>query len=452
MYFLIPREVGSDWAVLWAASVDEPLLEHVPVLVGGSPHQDIGPWEYWPGDVATAQVRHQEIRVTGLQPRERYDFQLLVEGRSVARADVTTLPAIMPTLGDKPFTVMLGSCFSHRQDPGGTVGKTFAALSSVARPDLKLLAGDQVYLDAPWYRFVVPSSQAGLRASFMDSYIGTWGQGRQLGEGQGFSHLLASGANYFTSDDHEFWNNAPNPGAYAVNTWSKSGRDEWWAAASGLYRTFQTPRVITRFDVPPVSFLIVDTRIDRDDKRANFMTSATEAEVKAWVEGLKGPGVMVVGQPVLQTASTWVKGTFADWNLPDYEQYKNLARILAASRQSLVVLTGDVHFGRVARARLGSGKELIEIISSPMALVDESAHGNWVEAPDRFPASPDIGIARGDVATDPRLKATAAHFLTLEFTRRGPGANLCVRYWPVQPEAGMPSDGFGKTMWEQVIN
>lgn len=435
------------------ASVDEPLSASEPILVGGSPNQEATAWQGWPEGEATARVRHRVIRLTGLQPRQRYDLHLLFEGRSVAQADVTTLPAEMPTLGEKPFIVLLGSCFSHRQDPGGKVGQTFAALPSMDRPDVKLLAGDQVYLDDPWYKFLLSFSRKGLHDSFMDAYVGTWGQGRRPGEGgPGFAQLLTSGANYFSSDDHEFWNNAPNFVAFASNTWSESGRKEWWAAASSLYQTFQTPSAITRFDVPPVSFLIVDTRIHRDDARGRFMTQAMQDEVASWVAGLTGPGVMVVGQPVLQTTSSLVKGTFTDWNLPDYEQYNELVRILARSRQSLVVLTGDVHFGRIARARLASGKELIEIISSPMALVDEKARGSWVEAPDRFPLDPASGLARGDVATDARLKPTDAHFLTLEFTRRGTGANLRLRYWPVLTNAGAPSGGFGDKVWERVLN
>jgi hypothetical protein len=218
IFFLMPREVSSDWATMWVACVDEALTAEEPILVGGSPHQDASPWESWPGGIAMARVRHREIRITGLQPRQRYDLQLLFKGRSVAHADVTTLPTAMPALGEKPFTVLLGSCFSHRQDPGGKVGKTFAALPSMARPDVKLLAGDQVYLDDPWYKFFLSFSHEELRASFMEAYLGTWGQGRRAGDGQGFAQLLASGANYFSSDDHEFWNNAPNFVAFARNT------------------------------------------------------------------------------------------------------------------------------------------------------------------------------------------------------------------------------------------
>lgn len=406
----------------------------------------------WPDGVAMARVRHREIQITDLQPRQRYDLQLLFEGRSVAQADVTTLPEAMPALGEKPFTVLLGSCFSHRQDSGCTVGKTFAALPNSARPDVKLLAGDQVYLDEPWFKFFRSFSREELRTSFMEAYVGTWGQGRRARDEQGFDQLLTSGANYFTSDDHEFWNNAPSFNTYTRNTWSQTGRDEWLAVAASLYNVFQTPRNVTRFNVPPISFLVVDTRIHRDGERINFMTPAIADEIAAWVAGLNGPGILVVGQPVLQTARGWIKGTFTDWNLPDYKQYDKLVRILAASRQNIVLLTGDVHFGRVARARLASGKELIEIISSPMALVHDSARGTWVEAPDRFPSSAGIGLARSDVTTDARFKATDAHFLTLEFTRRGTGADIRLRYWPVLPGASAPSSDFGRTMWERILS
>ena len=42
----------------------------------------------------------------------------------------------------------------------------------------------------------------------------------------------------------------------------------------------------------------------------------------------------------------------ADLGLPDYEQYEDLVRILCRTRHSVVILTGDVHFGRVARCSL----------------------------------------------------------------------------------------------------
>ena len=44
---------------------------------------------------------------------------------------------------------MLGSCFFAREDPNGNVGRTYMNLPSAARPHIKFLCGDQVYLDNP---------------------------------------------------------------------------------------------------------------------------------------------------------------------------------------------------------------------------------------------------------------------------------------------------------------
>src|SRR5205809_7973197 len=95
-----------------------------------------------------------------------------------------------------------------------------------------------------------------------------------------------------------------------------------------------------------------------------------------WIRNLEGPGIFSLGQPIF-AAQAGFFGRFADWNLPDFEQYADLVRVLASSRHSLVLLTGDVHYGRIASCLLPSGLELIEIISSPTALVDKSVGGKW---------------------------------------------------------------------------
>ena len=129
--------------------------------------------------------------------------------------------------------------------------------------------------------------------------------------------------------------------------------------------------------------------------------------------------------------------------------------IVGASQQTLVILTGDVHYGRIARSSLRSGRDLIEIISSPLSLVDEKARGSWKKAPERFPSGrPDVttsaSLARSDVVTDVEFAPTDSHFLTLEFTRRGPGAHLRLRYWPVF-KGGVPPPNFGKVVWDRVL-
>ena len=315
LYLLIPREVSLDAATLWMAAVDEPggntQLRLEPHSLGT---QVPRPWERWPQDAQNNQrIQYREVQITGLSPREEYSFTLKANGASVASAKVRTLPEAMPLLGEKPFTVLLGSCFAHHEDSERKVGNAFFHMPHSAAPDIKILAGDQVYLDSPWYRFMMPHASQELHDAFFEHYTSTWSQT------DGFARLLIDGANYFSSDDHEFWNNAPNRGAYVVNTWESSGRQFWLEAARGLYSAFQTSKAIMKFSVPPVSFLFADTRINRDEERKNFMKPSDLDEVAQWVGNLGGPGVLVIGQPLLQTATGFFKGHFGDWNLPDFQ-------------------------------------------------------------------------------------------------------------------------------------
>jgi len=103
---------------------------------------------------------------------------------------------------------------------------------------------------------------------------------------------------------------------------------------------------------------------------------------------------IICGQPILRTTTKTLKGHFGDWNLPDFDQYHRLARILARSVHSLVILTDDVHYGRIARCVLPSGSELIEIISSPMSLVDERVEetGKKRQPSSRLPTPPKLAL------------------------------------------------------------
>jgi hypothetical protein len=86
-----------------------------------------------------------------------------------------------------------------------------------------------------------------------------------------------------------------------------------------------------------------------------------------WIQNLPGPGVLVVGQPVFSGKAGFLRGSFGDWNLPDYSQYGQLARLLVQSPHSIVILSGDVHYGRIAWCTPTSGGELIEVILQMMS-------------------------------------------------------------------------------------
>jgi hypothetical protein len=344
--------------------------------------------------------------------------------------------------------VLLGSCFCKREDDEGAVGRTYAQLPAGSRPDVKILCGDQVYLDDPWAHYLwhthdIPE----LEVEFFRNYRDTWMQE------PGFRQLLTQGANYFSPDDHEYWNNAPNAATVIRDSWSRSGRQEWFTTARLFYQMFQHPAPIATFTVDPLSFLIADTRSNRSSNQTDFMQQTDFQAVAQWIQNLPGPGVLVVGQPLFSEKAGLLPGTFGDWNLPDYSQYGQLARLLAQSPHSIVILSGDVHYGRIAWCTLTSGGELIEIISSPMSLVDKLAEGTWEEAPNLFPPLALPGVARAQVHTlaEETFSAITSHFLTLEFAATGAHVRMTVRFWPVGRQGSSLDAGFGETVYQRLL-
>jgi hypothetical protein len=367
-----------------------------------------------------------------LKPRTRYEVRLWVDNlltveddderfRS-ARAQFTTLPVKLPDEAENnTFKVMLGSCFYKLNDPAGTVGKTYHSLKPEERPEIKFLCGDQVYLDNPWWEttlniispFLPPER---MRTSFFDKYIANW---TQLGEDKdgdlcGFNLLLRDGANYFCSDDHEFWNNAPNWGIVGfANTLLRGQRSWWFREAGELYRVFQSLAPWMTFDVPPVSFCIVDSRINRLPGKKQFMEEDDLDAVQRWIQRLPGPGVLVMGQVLMIE-----KGRFWDDELPDYtQQYNKLKEYIKSSNHSIVYLTGDVHFGRVSICDLDrkKGTKFVEVVSSPMMVVSDlrgrKKIGKVEKSPEIFDTPVDCyAIADGQ-----------NHFVTLEFSKTAAG-------------------------------
>ena len=156
--------------------------------------------------------------------------------------------------------------------------------------------------------------------------------------------------------------------------------------------------------------------------------------VGRWIRELKGPGVLVVGQLVLARKTGRLS---FDRGLPDYErQNKKLIEYIRSSPHSIVVLTGDVHFGRVAHGELrpGSENKFVEVISSPMqAVLDgkgRSLFGTYKEAPtEHFSKLESRRVADGQ-----------NHFATFEFSlEEGNGVNMNVKYWSIlRPEEKVP--------------
>lgn len=435
---LVPHEVGSDQVELWVGALDEPALDPASLsvaAVGGPAPITVGGWD----DVVSAgsrSIAYRRIPITGLSAHMRYRFDLTRDGVVVpaAAAAAWTLPVRLPTLEERPFTVLLGSCFARAADGGGNAGRAYSLLPADARPDVKILCGDQVYLDSPWMEFVFRThDEENLRKRHLANYAQAW---TQTG---GFRELLRDGGTYFSSDDHDFWNNAPNATAIARDTWSETGRKAWMKVATELYGAFQRPAApSSTFGVDRLSFFVADTRIARTAGTTAFADAAELTKIHEWVRGLRGPGCLVLGQ-LLFSGESGFKGDLMDYGLPDFGQYPPLVKTLMEAEHSIVILTGDVHYGRVAVCHVEPGRDIVEIVASPLSLVSKFPSNTWHAAPPEFPSMAIQGVVRRPVQTAEAFRLNADQFTTIGFSQSGAFVRMLIRAWPVDTKGRAPA-------------
>lgn len=457
-FVLVPHTVDSEGCSLWVGAFQceqRPADMELRITPSGASIPVLAErWEFlYPPDllpVAPPVYFRQTVECYGLEPGRRYVVHLVHAEQVLAQATVRPLPSVLPRQHESPFTVLLASCFCQENDREGEVVRSFSHLPLEDRPVVKILCGDQVYLDIPVHRNF-PDDSIRLAEIFLRKYVQTWREADAAGV-SGLGALLREGATYFTADDHEFWNNFPNAATLIQNSWTETGRMQWRGPARHLYRFFQfihadlagEPQA---FSVPPASFLILDTRFNREEGDRAFLSAPHMARLTQWVEELnqrRWVGFLCLGQLIFEEAAGWLKGRVVDRHLPDYAQYGELVRVLAACRQPLVLLTGDVHYGRVARCRQPSGGDLYEVISSPMSLVDRRVGGSASPPPPTYPATAIPSLPRVDISVVPDANGQPAliaveHFLTINLWSVGPSVRMQMKYWPVRTHGQRPT-------------
>jgi hypothetical protein len=335
------------------------------------------------------------VLASGLDPDRLYRLKVSFPGDPAVRtsAVVRTLPL---RIGDH-FTVAVGSCYSlsedKRQIRQAYPPERFRFEESAIR--LRFLTGDQVYLDL--------SPVTGD-----PSYLtppDPWDVYRRHWNDPDYACFLAGTPTGYLADDHEFWNDFPHRSLWL--TWSGGGMDnpvgraaneafELYQAAlnpfpgeegslsdegSGYCRSYS-------FDVLPVSFFALDTRTDRTHYTSPDAGLMRQEEgkkrdldaLRAWVERLEGPGILVISQPlVAEPASSAARffHSMGDVNLPDYgEDYGDVWHAVLGSRHNILVLTGDIHSSRVTLVQPvsvpgASGKSAFELVSSPLVHIKQ---------------------------------------------------------------------------------
>ena len=395
----------------------------------------------------------------GLQPESSYTVKAQ-SGIQQASIAVRTLPNQLPTDSNKPFHVLLVSCYYQPEDRNELVSAVISQLKGTLRPDLTLLLGDQVYLDLPTLTDYKDDTRW-LAEWFERYYVRNW-----QGPG-GLRAILSSAPCISIPDDHEYWNNAPHSSLVVGNTMSAGGRQRWRTAAEMLYRGFQLPVPLQLgdpfiLDIPPLSLFLADSRSQRSESRSQAMTPQARQALLAWCnrvseEGLFG--VFATGQSLYDEPVGSVKGSVADYSLSNYADYSEIIRMLMSIPEHgrpILCLTGDVHWGRVAKCvDVKTGRDaLYEVISSPSALVSSIGvdqikiagefFGDLFGKSDPWPRHSNPDTPPDFLAMQVLNKQYRSHELhgqpgdqvvLLSFTRAGHGVDVRVTYFPIHEDA-----------------
>ena len=359
-----------------------------------------------------------------------------------------TLPPRIPLKGKKPFTIGVGSCFYNHRD-GGQAAASYKALyqrgSDHDRPDITFLTGDQVYLDIGFDSLSLISHE--IRQRIANDYALHW---------QALGSILSRGGTWMLPDDHEYWNDYPFydsllPTLLALklpwvrNAWNTASRD-------AVKRIQRCPRVDTFSIGKDLSICLADLRSFRG--KNTFIPTQAFTTIVNWAKSLKSPGVFVSPQPLI------VQKNPIERNLLSFQvQYRELLKALGHSGHDIVLLSGDVHYGRIATVPLGNhGARLVEIIASPLSNLTglngiatsvakskpkkfPDPHAvyieGWKPAPVKYDSAFNVNTKKGWPFSAYPKERTREHFMTVSFSRlKHGGVELKADAWRVRERSG----------------
>jgi hypothetical protein len=366
-------------------------------------------------------IKPYAVHVTGLAPAAGFRLDFSSGPHSVA-LDTYTLPDALPVTG---LTVAVGTCFYDGYKMAAKLGAALAQVRLVERAALQFWGGDNIYGDVPTF-----SGKNSAHGHFVERYLSYL-------DATPYSYARSMMPNYTAYDDHEFWNNYPESQLWLSQSWD-ANHAEYSSAALDCLQLFQAsvnPNGVAggrsfEFSIPPVHFFFADMRSARTrhgSPAPRMMTPGDFAALLGWAQNLKGPGVLVVGQPLWCNA-----GGYTDYNPPDFiPEYQAIWRALRDAPYDVLVVTGDVHHSRVLAIDMvgNEGRKLYEFTTSPAShipgiLATVGIGGSQDRGGLNVPGRPDnAGIALGARAY---FGTTAPNtFGLLRFTP-GPGGEVSV--------------------------
>lgn len=304
-----------------------------------------------------------------LRADTRHVFEVRDGAGNSARLATRTLPHALPSAG---LSVAVGSCYFAGFNMSARLGAALRRRWLGNEPLLQFWVGDNLYNDVPSYGLF-----SGDRP-----YVQSLERYLEYFERTGYADARAATPNYTTFDDHELWNNFPEP-QLQLSRDDEARRGGYTAAALACLDLFQASLNPSRrpelfpppldparrgrsfsFDVPPLSFFFLDVRSNRTrySAHATMLHRDDLAAFEAWVERLSGPGVLALGQPL------WTEpGSRSDYNVSAFRaEYQRIWAALERSRYDMLAISGDVHHSRVLQCSLASPNRFVyEVVTSP---------------------------------------------------------------------------------------
>lgn len=340
---------------------------------------------------------------------------------------------------------VLASCFhTQRSRISGTTPLPKQFLEPQAPPHLKILCGDQIYLDlsAGGALPIQPGSFTPAQ-----HYFEQWRTSDFLG-------WLSNGANIFLADDHEFWNNYPSTKRLGwLSQLFATPSDRIAQEMLDCFLLYQAalncdpdallanPAVLpTRDDLhcfelpgtgaPPAlrhhfNLLALDTRIARimpveHQHAGQFCHPAWLTRATQWIAQLQGPGLLLTSQPLLD------KQGGSEANLADFEaDFAALWRAIMASPHQILLMSGDIHWSR-AHVVERKGGDHYEVVSSAIARIlpfDFTVRFKHNNDRITWQGGGGVNITRTALSNQDRL------FAILELSGESGGLTCTTRWW-----------------------
>jgi alkaline phosphatase D len=325
---------------------------------------------FWPqGDPASARVSDEartteagdliaRFTLSDLAFGTRYDYEVYVDGRRVARDYPTTFQtqAMWQYRSEPPpVRVAIGSCafvndalFDRPNDIYGRNMEIFRAIAA-ERPDAMLWLGDNVYFREPDF-----FSERTMRYRYAHT--------RSLADMQ---PLLASTHHYAIWDDHDFGTNDSDRTYRMRDTSLRIFKDYW---ANPTYGTSETAGVFGRFEWADVEFFLLDDRYHRtpnrhetDPRRAMFGGAQLEWLMAALASSRATFKFVAGGNQMLNPMTLYEAfGRFP-------AEQKRLFEFLRTAKVSgVVLLSGDRHHTELIRRTDITPYPLYDFTSSPL--------------------------------------------------------------------------------------